>query len=162
MKRYTFLIALISLIIFSCSYPKQEKVVSHIPDHFKPGNYCYKALFEKDSASLFFTITADHEIKGQLNVNYHDTSAASPGHQPTAGNFTGTFRGDTLYADYYFTSGANKDARYVNPIALLLKGDTLIMGHGRIYYYLGRTYFDDKTPIDYIKSRFRFVPAGCK
>lgn len=102
-------------------------------------------------------MTDQGQIKGQLNISYNADTVAS--HQPTSGEITGEFKGDTLFADYYFTSGKEQ---YINPIALLLKKDTLIMGHGKIYYYLGRTYFDNKTPISFNNSRFRFMPSGCR
>lgn len=107
-------------------------------------------------------IDTDGRIKGRLSVKYFNPDSVAKARQPTDGEFGGQFKGDTLLADYNFTSGKNKDAKYFNPIALLHKGDTLIMGHGAMYYYLGRTYFDPKTPIIYSNSRFRFLPVDCK
>lgn len=166
MKNLLLFLALVcSALLLGCSYPQGNSTTSSgnvttITRHLKPGKHCYMALFEKDSASLTFTITAAGKINGQLNINYNTDTLTT--RQPTAGTITGEFKGDTLFADYYFTSGANGKEKYINPIALLFKNDTLVMGHGKIYYYLGRTYFDDKTPIDFNKSRFRFVPTNCR
>lgn len=124
------------------------------------GKHCYVALFEKDTALLSFDIDKYGHIKGQLNVYYKKADSAVASRENTAGDLLkGEFRGDTLFADYNFTSGKE---RYTNPVAMLHKGDTLVMGKGRIYEYLGRTYFDPKSPIDFSKSRFSFVPAECK
>lgn len=166
MKNLLFLFTVAGLSsLLGCSYPQPDSTtttnnVTTVTRHLKPGKHCYLALFEKDSASLSFTITKTGKVNGQLAIKYGnaDTTAS---HQSTAGKLTGVFRGDTLFADYYFTSGANGKDNYINPVALLYKGDTLIMGHGKIYYYLGRTYFDDKTPISFKKSRFSFIPANC-
>lgn len=153
------------LLFFSCKYPQQKPATNTnskttITRHLKPGKHCYVALFEKDSANLTFNITATGKISGELNINYDNPDTVT--HQPTSGKISGEFRGDTLFADYFFTSGVNGKTNYINPIALLFKNDTLIMGHGKIYDYLGRTYFDDKTPISFANSRFSFTPANCK
>lgn len=148
-------------MFIGCGNPRQKsKMVENdvaVIKYIKPGKHCYLALFEKDTATLSFMISASGHVSGQLNIKYNVDTVTS--HQPASGEITGEFKGDTLLADYSFTSGKDK---YINPVALLLKNDTLIMGHGKIYYYLGRTYFDTKTPIDYTKSRFCFAPVNCK
>lgn len=145
----------------SCGNGKKNNAVNM--SHLTEGKHCYIATFEKDSATLTFNIDKYGSIKGQLNINYKKADSAIASRENTAGDLLkGEFRGDTLFADYSFTSGKTGKEKYANPIALLHKGDTLIMGRGRIYDYLGRTYFDPKTPIDFSKSKFRFVPADCK
>lgn len=163
MKKVLLLFTVAGLtVILSCSNnPKNKHSVTNISTPIKYGKYCYVALFEKDSASLTFTLTKTGQVKGQLNINYYNKDSVSAERQPTTGEFTGEFKGDTLFADYSFTSGTNGQDKYINPIALLYKNDTLIMGKGKIYSYLGRTYFDDKTPISFQKSRFRFIPSNC-
>lgn len=131
--------------------------------HLTEGKHCYVAFFEKDTALLSFDIDKFGKIKGQLNVYYQKADSAVASRENTAGELLkGEFRGDTLFADYSFTSGKSGKEKYSNPVALLHKGDTLLMGKGRIYEYLGRTYFDPKSPIDFSKSRFSFTPAECK
>jgi hypothetical protein len=147
-------------MLFSCNQTQHSSTKINT-GNLKSGKHCYIAVFEGDSASLSFDIAANGKISGDLAINYHHTDTVLASRQPTTGTFTGEFRGDTLLADYHFTSGKNGKEQYINPIALLHKGDTLIMGKGRIYSYLGRTYFDDKTPIEFYKSRFRFAPVGC-
>jgi hypothetical protein len=161
MKNALYLLAFAGLtMLFSCNQGQQNSTKINM-SHLKPGKHCYAAIFEGDSASLSFDVATNGKISGDLAINYHHTDTVIASRQPTTGNFTGEFRGDTLFADYHFTSGTNGKEQYINPIALLHKSDTLIMGKGRIYSYLGRTYFDDKTPIEFYKSKFRFVPADC-
>lgn len=162
MKKLMCLFAIVSVfLIVNCNQNKKP-VAKLSTSGLKTGKHCYAAIFDKDSASLTVEVDAGGRIKGQLSVKYFNPDTISKKRQSTDGAFGGEFRGDTLFADYSFTSGKNKDAKYFNPIALLHKGDTLIMGHGIMYYYLGRTYFDPKTPIDYNNSRFRFMPVNCK
>lgn len=159
---YVFIIAGFAFLLSCNNKPKSTNSLPAIARHIKFGKHCYIALFEKDSASLTFTFTKTGEVKGQLNINYYNKDTVLTQRQPTMGEFTGEFKGDTLFADYSFTSGSNGKDKYINPIALLYKNDTLIMGSGRIYSYMGRTYFDDKTPINFNKSRFRFIPSNCR
>ena len=130
--------------------------------HFKPGRYCYLALFEKDSAMLSFAVDAYGSVAGKLCIKYGKIKPKALEHEINSGNITGGFKDDTLIADWVFTSGHNRDILYQNPVAIMHKGDSLIMGSGRIMSYLGRNYFDEKAPIDFARSRFRFKPINCK
>jgi hypothetical protein len=162
MKKLIYPIVFAILVaVVSCGN-KDKKVAKLSTSGLKTGKHCYLATFEKDSARLTVDIDADGRLKGILKVDYYNTDTLSKTRQSTDGEFGGQFKGDTLLADYAFSTGKNKDAKYFNPIALLHKGDTLIMGRGAMYYYLGRTYFDPKTPIDYSRSRFKFAPVDCK
>ena len=146
---------------FSCDgTPKQAEKIN--TSNLKPGKHCYVAIFDKDSARLTIDVAATGRITGTLAIKYNNTDTVTVKRQPTDGTFVGEFKGDTLRADYTFNSGPMGKTMYTNPIALLHKGDSLVMGHGRIYDYLGRTYFDDKTPIIYTNSRFTYLPADCK
>ena len=161
MKNSIYLLSILALsVLVSCGEKKKPAKLS--TSGLTTGKHCYAATFEKDSASLTLDIDADGNLKGTLTVNYYNADTVAKRRESTDGAFGGAFRGDTLLADYSFTSGKNKDAKYFNPIALLHKGDTLIMGHGQMYFYLGRTYFDPKVPIVYHNSRFRFLHVGCK
>ncbi|QKJ30101.1 hypothetical protein HQ865_10130 [Mucilaginibacter mali] len=150
-----------SIFLFSCGQGKKSNAINM--GHLSEGKHCYVAALEGDSATLTFDIDKYGSIKGQLNINYQKADSAVASRENTAGDLIkGEFRGDTLFADYSFKSGKTGKEKYANPVALLHKGDTLVMGRGRIYEYLGRTYFDPKTPIDFSKSKFRFMPVECK
>jgi hypothetical protein len=150
--KYLFAIAGLALF-FSCTQNKKTGTVNL--SGLKPGKHLYRAMFQKDSASLNLNIAAGGRVTGDLMIRF-----TKPGDtiEINKGDIAGEFRGDTLFADYNFTSGKYKTI-YSNPIALLHKGDTLIMGKGRMITYLGRTYLDPQTPINFMKSKFRFVPV---
>jgi hypothetical protein len=162
MKKLIYPVVFTILVAFFSCNQKKPIAKRHSTSNLKSGVHCYLATFEKDSARITIDIDADGNMKGTLSVKYFNPDTVAKFRQPTDGEFGGEFRGDTLLADYSFTTGKNKDAKYFNPIALLHKGDTLIMGHAPMYYYLGRTYFDPKIPIIYANSKFRFLPVECK
>jgi hypothetical protein len=160
-------LAAITLIaaLFGCNSntKKQPASIDSLTNHLKPGKHCYLATFEKDTATLVLDITATGKIAGLLNIKYNNPDSVTVARQSTSGNIMmAEFKGDTLRADYSFISGPKGATKYNNPIALLHKGDSLIMGYGRVYEYLGRNYFDPATPIGFTKSKFRFAPAQCK
>ncbi|MGY4537652.1 hypothetical protein ACVW0P_002071 [Mucilaginibacter sp. UYNi724] len=49
-------------------------------------------------------------------------------------------KGILYFDNYTFTSGTHNKTIYTNPIALLCKSDTLILGAGLIFNYLGRSW----------------------
>lgn len=163
MRHFTHLLAIAGLaVLFSCNHGKQANKVN-IPGNLKPGKYCYTALFEKDSASLNMVINKYGSVTGHLYIGYGEIKPGATEREINMGDISkGEFKGDTLFADYTFTSGTKFKNIYTNPIALLHKGDSLILGSGRVMNYLGRAYFDPQTPIDFQKSRFRFKRADCK
>jgi hypothetical protein len=157
MRKVIYYLGIISLaVLFGCSQAKKHTVVNL--SGMKPGTHLYKAIFDKDSASLKLNIAAGGRITGDLLIRF---TKGGDTIEVNSGDITGEFRGDTLFADYNFTSGKYKTI-YSNPIALLHKGDTLIMGKGRMMSYLGRSYLDPQTPINFGNVKFRFVPIGSK
>lgn len=159
---FYFSVGVYVIALFSCKAKPATTNIDSLTNHLKPGKHCYIATFEKDTAHLTLNITDQGQIRGEMAVDYHKDDTIAAKREPTDGKINGTFRGDTLMADYYFTSGKTDPTKYINPVALLHKGDTLIMGYGRIYSYLGRTYFDPQTPITFTRSKFRFLPVECK
>lgn len=101
-------------------------------------------------------MAASGRITGDLKIRF---TKADDSVEVNTGTIIGEFRGDTLFADYNFKSVSRYKNEYVNPVALLHKGDTLIMGSGRIMTYLGRNYLDPQTPINFKKAKFKFLPV---
>jgi len=158
-KHYLLPIAAI-VFLFGCGQGGQKaETKSFIPKDFKLGKHCYVARFEKDSANLSFDIGASGKINGALYIGYGEITPPATEREIDSGGVTGEFKGDTIFLDYQFKSGKSM---YNNPVALLLRGDSLTLGSGKVMNYLGRTYFDPATPIDFIKSRFRFKAVECK
>ncbi|MDR6943806.1 hypothetical protein [Mucilaginibacter pocheonensis] len=151
---------LVQLSVFSCGQNEQHTAINI--SKLKTGNKKYTALFKKDSASLTLSINSYGKATGHLLISYYESDPMAVSKSTDGNIVNGTFKGDTLFADYNFKSDRNETIWYSNPIVLLHKGDTLIMGSGRILSYLGRNYFDPNTNIDFKRSRFRFVPAEAK
>ena len=113
---------------------------------------CYVAVDESDTVLL--TITDQRKsIEGNLTFNY--TNGVT--HK---GTLKGLMHGDTLLADYNFTTGDGKWRR--NPVALLKRNGRLILGVGIMETTWGRNYFAKSQPIDYDKGRFIFKEVNCE
>lgn len=167
MKPIIYLSALMLVAnLLSCNNTSKKQSTADIDsltNHLKPGKHCYLAISAKDTASLVLDITETGKISGKLDIKYNNADTVTTTRESTSGELQmAAFKGDTLRADYSFISGPKGKTTYNNPVALLHKGDSLIMGYGRLYTYLGRNYFDPATPIGFAKSKFRFAPAECK
>ena len=46
-------------------------------------------------------------------------------------------------------------------MAMLKKGNELILGSGKIETYLGSSYFAKDTPIDFEKVKYKFTTVEC-
>ncbi|WP_207420617.1 hypothetical protein [Desertivirga brevis] len=119
------------------------------------GQECYVAVFDQDTAYLNFNATDKKNVLGRLLINY--------GNNPkNDGEFKGTFRGDTLIADYTYTVGTYKERILRNPLAFLRRNDSLFLGIGEIETLAGRPYFKPGSPINFDKGRFRFAKGSCR
>jgi len=162
-----FFTSIVLVSLFGCSQPQrnQEKnadSITNATSGLKPVKQCYVSRFEKDSASLTINTASTGEITGQLFIKYHEIEPLTLESELNVGKIEGKFKGDTLFANYNFTTGGRNKTQYTNPMAFLRKGDTLIIGVGVIINYMGRSYFDKKIPLDFKRSKFHFKPVDCK
>lgn len=142
---------LVCSIIVSCKKEESKKVV--IAE--KPISVaCYKALYETDTLELKINTLKDGKITGDMVMKIIDLPKKD-------GKITGEFRGDTLFIDYSFFQGTKKEIIFKNPMALLKKGNELILGNGKIETYLGRSYFAKGTPIDFDRVKYKFTTVDC-
>jgi len=157
MKISIFFYASITLFfIAACDGNKSKKASQKVDALAKAEKECYVAAYAKDTALLSFKSSPDKaRVEGSLLIRY--------GNKPeNNGTFKGRFKGDTLFADFTYIVGTYKERIYVNPLAFLLKKDSLILGIGEIETLAGRAYFKPGAPIDFDKGRFRFVKTECK
>ncbi|MBC7744288.1 MAG: hypothetical protein H7096_04235 [Flavobacterium sp.] len=163
MKNLIYFISfLTSGILFSCNQPQynaDQTADSTLKAAIK--DQCYRAISEADTANLTIRTAADGKVTGELEMRY--------GLKPNAvervinnGKVDGSFRGDTLFLNYLYTSGALNRTLYQNPLALLKDGEKLALGVGEIETSVGRSYFVKNKPIDFGKGRFKFNPTECK
>jgi hypothetical protein len=115
---------------------------------------CYKALYESDTVNLKINTLKDKKVTGDMVMKIMDKPVKT-------GKIKGEFRGDTLFVDYTFYQGTYEKKIYKNPMAMLKKGNELILGSGKIETYLGRSYFAKDTPIDFEKVKYRFTTVDC-
>lgn len=116
---------------------------------------CYLAIDGKDTAYLNIQTSSGGKVMGDMMIKY----AEEPKNE---GTLKGEFKGDTLFADYTFTTGDNKEKVNKNPLAFLKEGSKLTLGIGVIETYLGRSYFAKDKPINFERGRFKFNATDCK
>lgn len=115
---------------------------------------CYRAIYESDTLDLTLNTLKDGKIKGNMIMKIEFASEKT-------GEIKGEFRGDTLFADYTFTQGTNKQI-FKNPMAFLKRGNELVLGNGSIVTSLGVSYFEKGKPIDFDKVKYNFKTVDCK
>ena len=132
--------------------PKDAEVQAHAE---KPvSTQCYKALYEKDTIDLKINTLKNGKITGNMEMKVLDLPIK-------VGKIAGEFRGDTLFAAYTFIQGANDKVTFKNPLALLKRGNELILGNGKIETYLGASYFVKGEPIDFDNVKYKFTVVDC-
>jgi hypothetical protein len=146
-----FCLLLACIGLESCN--KNKKDVDAVAE--KPVSVqCYKALYEQDTIDLKINTLATGKISGDMVMKVFNKAEK-------VGKIAGEFRGDTLFADYSFTLVANDKVIYKNPLALLKRGNELILGNGKIETYLGASYFVKDQPIDFDSVKYKFTAVDC-
>nr|WP_315202422.1 hypothetical protein [uncultured Flavobacterium sp.] len=115
---------------------------------------CYKALYENDTINLTINALKSGKVTGDMIMKIADLPEK-------VGKIAGEFHGDTLFVDYTFIQGTYEKKVFKNPMAMLKKGNELILGSGKIETYLGRSYFAKDTPIDFEKVKYKFTTVEC-
>ena len=146
-------------LLFACigleSCNKNQKDVDGQSLAEKPvSEQCYIALYEKDTIDLKINTLKNGKITGDMVMKVFNKAEK-------VGKIAGEFRGDTLFADYSFVMVANDKVTYKNPLALLKRGNELILGNGKIETYLGASYFVKGQPIDFDNVKYKFSAVDC-
>lgn len=115
---------------------------------------CYMAIDGKDTAYLNINTLNSGIVTGDMKINF----SINPDND---GTIEGKFIGDTLFADYTFTTEINKEKQNKNPLAFLKTGERLTLGIGVIETSLGKSYFVKDKPINFERGRFKFDPIEC-
>lgn len=116
---------------------------------------CYKTIYESDTIDLRLNTLKDGKIIGNMVMKIEFAPEK-------VGEIKGEFKGDTLFANYTFRQGTNKDRIFKNPMAFLRRGNELILGNGSIVTSLGVSYFEKGKPIDFDKVKYKFKTIDCK
>ncbi len=115
---------------------------------------CYKSLYESDTIEMKMITSKDNKITGDMIMSLF----AKP---KKIGKIKGEFRGDTLFVDYSFYQGSEKTKIFSNPMAFLKKGDSLVLGSGKIEYYFGKSSFVKGQPINFDSVKYKFATVDC-
>ncbi len=147
-----FCLLLACIGLESCN--KNPKVAEAQALDEKPASVqCYQAMYENDTLDLKINTLKSGKITGEMVMKVFNRAEK-------VGKIAGEFRGDTLFVDYSFISGTDK-ATYKNPMALLKRGNELILGNGKIETYLGTSYFAKGQPIDFDNVKYKFSTVDC-
>jgi hypothetical protein len=150
-----FCLLLACIGLESCNKSQSQKDVDAPSLAEKPISVqCYKAMYEKDTIDLKIKSLKNGKITGEMVMKVFNNAKK-------VGKINGEFRGDTLFADYSFTLVANDKVVYKNPMALLKRGNELILGNGKIETYLGASYFAKGVPIDFDSVKYKFTAVDC-
>ena len=149
------LIFIIPVFLFSCNINTKNTDDYKL---IKGPEQCFIAIFKKDSAFLKYKTMPNGEIRGRLVMKYAELEPNASEKEFYHGKIIGKFTKDTLFADYIFADRAEKII-YTNPLALLRKGNKLVLGFGAIETYLGRSWLINHETINFSNSRFQFVPT---
>jgi hypothetical protein len=150
-NQVVFFLLLTCVGLESC---KKDVETTKVQDEKPISVVCYKAMYEKDTIDLKINILKGDKITGNMEMKIIDMPVRK-------GKIVGEFRGDTLFVDYSFSQGPNDRKVFKNPMAMLKKGNELILGNGKIETYLGRSYFAKDTPIDFEKVKYKFTTVDC-
>ncbi len=155
MKNLVLPFLLVSCVMLqSCKKNETQKEAAKSEAESIVSVQCYKALYEKDTIDLKLNTLKDGKINGDLVMKVYGTPQKY-------GEVIGEFKGDTLFVDYTFTEGTNKDVKFKNPMAFLKREKQLILGNGTMETYLGRTYFAKGKPIDFDRVKYKFETMDC-
>ncbi|MFC6099182.1 hypothetical protein [Olivibacter domesticus] len=110
----------------------------------------YKAIDKKDTAVLSLNIH-DKYFFGDCKISYGGSVINS-------GKIKGDVKGDTLIGSFRYKLPSSAYYNTV-PIALLKKGNSLIMGNGVISSYMNFPIYMKEVPIDYNNPKFIFTPV---
>jgi hypothetical protein len=157
MKNPVLFCLLLACFVFqSCKKnetPKAVETVQAEPE--KPAKIeCYKAIYEKDTIDLQVNTLKDGKITGSMMMKI-------AGLPEKVGEIEGEFHGDTLFADYTFVVGVEKNKTFKNPMAFLKRDKQLILGNGTMQTTMGVTYLVKDKPIDFDRVKYKFAAIDC-
>lgn len=152
---HLFGLALAVIGFASCKQNQEPQTVKPVaPVENISTTDCYTAVYESDTVALQMNTLENGKIAGNMTMRLENMPVKE-------GKIAGEFRGDTLFADYTFTQGANKQVTFRNPMAFLKKGEQLVLGNGQIETTLGASHFVKGKPIDFERVKYKFAKTAC-
>lgn len=155
MKIKIILLALVSIVFYSCKKTEEVKVTEEITTEppivqVTTAKECYEYIKAKDTIKASFTVISKN-VTGDLMYKLFQKDK-------NYGTIAGTVSGDTLYANYTFMS---EGVESVRQIVFLRKNKTLVEGYGEITEIKNKIVFKDTKKLDFTKS-FVLNEIPCK
>ncbi|MFY0483550.1 hypothetical protein ACI6PS_13210 [Flavobacterium sp. PLA-1-15] len=157
MKKSVLAMAVALTIMVSCKKEeaKEEVVIPTVQDEMPVEEVavkeCYSAIIKNDTISLSITVKDSSLEQGELHYHFFEKDK-------NHGTLAGTFKGDTLFADYTFMSEGKESVREV---VFLKKGNIFIEGYGDVEEKDNKTVFKDKKKL-FFDSKIVLSKTDCK
>lgn len=155
MKRLIFL-AIAGMTIVACNNESTTnqnttKAPEKTESASMPAPVCYLGVSGRDSVVLTLRKDAESLASGELSYLFYEKDKSR-------GTFSGRMKGDTLFADYTFTSEGVESTR---EIAFLQQGNTMTEGYGDATEIQGVMTFKDPRKLEFGKG-FVLNQSQCK
>ena len=154
MKKLILISTVLGVLFLSCNKTGKVNtsipVAPQVPVTETLGHKCYLSLANKDTVSLQLNINVNNEVNGKLTYTPYQKDK-------NEGTIVGNIKGDTLIADYTFTSEGKSSIREV---VFLKKDARYIEGYGTVLESNGKTVFIDKTKLKF-DSKTVFNEVDC-
>ena len=145
MKKSILLLTVLAGCLAACQNKTPEQKIDSLanqPDTVAAkSRACYASIKGKDTVTLSYMI-AGNTIAGKMNYTLFEKDRNS-------GTINGTVKGDTIIADYTFTSEGRTSVRQV---AFLKKGDQLLEGYGPTEEKGGKIVFTNPAGLKYVDA----------
>jgi hypothetical protein len=157
MKKLLSLTMLVLVVFVSCkktdpatgvitpSAPKEAEIVE------PAGNQCYSYSANNDMVELSYNVNSHQEVNGTLSYALSEKDK-------NEGILVGNMKGDTLIAEYTFTS---EGVSSVREVAFLQKDGTLVEGYGETVEANDKITFKDKSKLKFDQKNV-LTKVDCK
>ncbi len=150
---YSSIFLLFVVFVYSCNRKSSStNSVDLHPTNDSTITQCYTSVAGKDSASMVLH-TRNGKVEGELKLFFATKD-------DLGGQIAGTYRGDTLFADFTYQAVGKKPI-FKNPFAFLVKDGKLYQGYGELISSVGVTTFKKGSPITFDRG-FVFNAGDCK
>lgn len=142
----------IGLFLFSCTSNNSKTASNHAEEHATimiPETSCYAYVSNKDTFLLKLEVFPN-VVTGVLKYNFFEKDKSQ-------GTIDGKLVGDTIFADYTFTSEGTESIREV---AFLLTGNNVTEGFGEMTEQNRKMIFKDPENINFTNG-IQFNPVDC-
>lgn len=158
MKKVVAIAALLLTVLVSCKKATDTEPIQIEPKAPKEaeivepaGDQCYASSGNGSVIEMSFNVNSHQEVNGKLSYNLS-------GKDKNEGTLIGNMKGDTLIADYTFTS---EGVSSVREVAFLQKDGTLIEGFGDVISTNDKVTFKDKSKLKF-DAKNALTKVDCK